>query len=80
MAYARIEVRKLSPHVGGEVHGVDLARLLDDTTLQEVRRALHDRGVIFFRDQRITVEQQTTAASSTMPCGTTIRSDGTGTA
>ena len=58
MAYQRIEVRKLSPHVGGEIHGVDLARGLDEPTFQEVRQALLDSGVIFLRDQRITVEQQ----------------------
>ena len=57
MAYERIEVRKLSPHVGGEIHGADLARGLDERTFQEVRQALLEHGVIFFRDQHITVDQ-----------------------
>jgi taurine dioxygenase len=55
---AVITVSPLSPHVGAEVHGVDLGRPLDGAGFETVHRALLDHGVIFFRDQRLTIEQQ----------------------
>jgi hypothetical protein len=53
-----IRIEKLTPHVGAEVRGVDLAQPLDARTFQQVHDALIDNGVIFFRDQRLTPEQQ----------------------
>jgi len=53
-----IEIRKLTPHIGAEIHGVDLSRPLDAATFDAVRGALMDHSVIFFRDQDITVDQQ----------------------
>jgi taurine dioxygenase len=50
-------VEKLTPIIGGEVHGVDLSRPLDERTFKEVHAALTENQVIFFRDQRLTVEQ-----------------------
>jgi hypothetical protein len=32
MTYTPLRVEKLTPHVGAEVHGVDLARPLDERT------------------------------------------------
>jgi taurine dioxygenase len=52
-----LEVRPISGALGAEVHGVDLARL-DDAGVAGVRQALLDHGVIFFRDQRLSPEQQ----------------------
>lgn len=54
--YERITVRKATPTVGAYVGGVDLARI-DDETLAEVRRALNEHCVIFFRDQTLTPEE-----------------------
>jgi len=56
-AYHRLTLQPLSPTVGAEISGVDLARTLDDATLAELRRALLEYKVIFFRDQDITTEQ-----------------------
>jgi taurine dioxygenase len=53
----RLTLRPLSPTVGAEVDGVDVAAPLDDETLAELRRALLDYKVIFFRDQHVTTEQ-----------------------
>jgi taurine dioxygenase len=53
MAARAIEIRKLTPHIGAEIHGVDLASL-DEPTYRQVRDALVEHGVIFFRDQQIT--------------------------
>jgi taurine dioxygenase len=55
--YRRLTLRPLSPTVGAEVDGVDVAAPLDDETLAELRRALLDYKVIFFRDQHVTTEQ-----------------------
>jgi taurine dioxygenase len=58
MAHAPIRIEKLTPHVGAEIHGVDLARPLDEQTFKEIHGALVDHGVIFFRDQHLTPDQQ----------------------
>ncbi len=50
--YRRIRVTPYGPALGGEVRGVDLARGLDPETCAEVRRALLDRQVLFFKSQR----------------------------
>jgi taurine dioxygenase len=43
--------------VGAEIDGVDLARPLSADTVDEIRHALFEFGVVFFRDQEITPEQ-----------------------
>jgi taurine dioxygenase len=58
MGYQAIRVEKLTPHVGAEVHEVDLSHPLDERTFKEVHDALVDNGVIFFRDQHLTPDQQ----------------------
>jgi taurine dioxygenase len=58
MSYTSIRMEKLTPHVGAEIHGVDLARPLDEQTFKDVHGALVEHGVIFFRDQHLTPEQQ----------------------
>ena len=50
-------IHPLTPVIGAEVSGVDLDRL-DDHTFTQIQHALTDHGVIFFRDQDITVESQ----------------------
>ena len=57
MAYRNIETRPISGALGAEIHGVDLAEPLDEANFAEIREALHDHLVIFFRDQTITPEQ-----------------------
>lgn len=52
-----IEIRKLTPHIGAEIHGVDLSGPFDDRQIAAIRRALLDHLVIFFRDQKMTIEQ-----------------------
>ena len=58
MTYASIQVEKLTPHAGAEVRGVDLSQPLDEATFKEIHAALIDNGVIFFRDQHLTPDQQ----------------------
>jgi taurine dioxygenase len=57
MNYRHITVYKLSPNIGAEIGGIDLSRPVAPETLAEVRDALTENQVIFFRDQRITIDQ-----------------------
>ena len=53
-----IEIVPLTPAIGAEVRGVDLARPLVPGTVRALEEALLEHLVIFFRDQDITPEQQ----------------------
>jgi taurine dioxygenase len=57
MAYQTIEVKKLTPHIGAEISGVDLSRPLGNQQFQEVHDALMENLVVFFRDQHLTHDQ-----------------------
>jgi alpha-ketoglutarate-dependent taurine dioxygenase len=48
---ATITVEPLTTTIGAEIGTVDLAHDLDDDTIAEVRQALLDWKVVFFRDQ-----------------------------
>jgi len=62
MTYRLIRVEPVSPHVGAEVSGVDLARPIAADVFTEIRRAFGQYGVVFFRDQDLTPEQHVTFA------------------
>ena len=49
-----LQLSPLAPALGAEIDGVDLSRTLDDGAVSEIRRALLQYGVVFFRDQNIT--------------------------
>lgn len=51
-----IQVRRIGPHIGAEIAGVDLAAL-DDDTFAGLYQAWLDHAVIVVRDQRITPAQ-----------------------
>jgi alpha-ketoglutarate-dependent taurine dioxygenase len=53
----RLDVRPLSAHTGAEIHGVDLTRPLDATTVAEIRAALVQWKVVFFREQHLDHDQ-----------------------
>ena len=55
--YRHLEVQPIAGALGAEIRGVDLSRHLSDDVFEEVRGALHDHLVIFFRDQTLTPEQ-----------------------
>ena len=48
-----ISVKPLTPTIGAEIAGVDLRDDLDASTVEQIRDALHQHLVIFFRDQDI---------------------------
>jgi taurine dioxygenase len=57
MRNSQIEVRPISGTIGAEIHGVDVSQHLDDKTIGDIRKALLDHCVIFFRDQKLDVPQ-----------------------
>lgn len=58
-----MEVKPVSPVLGAVVNGVDLSIPVDDATASALRDAWHRHGVLFFRNQKMTDEQQLDAAS-----------------
>jgi taurine dioxygenase len=52
-----LEIRPITGAVGAEICGIDLAEPINDESLNVIRRTLAERGVVFFRDQRLTPEQ-----------------------
>ena len=52
-----IEIRTLTPTIGAEISGVDLAGPMTNQEFDAVHQALLDHCVIFFRDQVMTIDQ-----------------------
>lgn len=63
MSFKIIEVERRSPHLGAWISGIDLTQNLDDDTIAEIRRALIEFHVIFFRNQPISGEQHLALAA-----------------
>ena len=61
--YRRITVEPIAGALGAEIGGVDLAAGLNDDTVAEVRRALLEHQVVFFRGQDLTPAGQMAFAS-----------------
>ncbi len=55
--YRTIDVEPLTPALGAEIAGVDLAAGPSEEQMAELRRALGEHSVIFFRDCPLTPEQ-----------------------
>jgi taurine dioxygenase len=53
-----IDVRPLSPLIGAEIGGLDLAKPLSDEAVATVRSTLNQYHVVFFRDQDLSPEHQ----------------------
>ena len=55
--YRTFEVAPLTPHIGAEVAGVDLAGTLSNERAQDIHDAWMDWKVLVFRNQRLTRDQ-----------------------
>ena len=62
MTDASIRVEAVAGALGAQIHGVNLSEPISDETFGEVRKALHEHLVIFFRDQHLTTGQHYTFA------------------
>jgi alpha-ketoglutarate-dependent taurine dioxygenase len=56
--YRQVTVAPVAGACGAVVGGVDLASNLDDEVIAEIRRAVLDHHVVFFRGQRLSPHQQ----------------------
>lgn len=56
VGYQAITVTPYSPTIGAKIGNVDLTQPLSDQELTEIRRALTDHLVLFFRDQKLEFE------------------------
>ena len=54
----RLTIVPTGAALGAEIRGVDLGRALDQETFRRIEDAFNQHGVIYFRGQDITVEQQ----------------------
>ena len=57
MRRSQIEVRPIAGAIGAEIHNVDVSKDLDEDTIANIRRALLDHCVIFFREQKLDAER-----------------------
>ena len=57
MRNTTLEIRPIAGALGAELHGVDLSGDLTDAIVAEIRQALLDHLVIFFRDQDLPPER-----------------------
>lgn len=57
MRNSHIEVMPIAGALGAEIGGVNVAEDLDDAVIREIRQALLDHGVIFFREQNLSRER-----------------------
>ncbi len=57
MRNSEIAVHPIAGGIGAEIHNVDVGQDLDERTIGDIRKALLDHCVIFFRDQTLTAEQ-----------------------
>jgi taurine dioxygenase len=55
--YDTIAIEKLTPIIGAEIDGIDLAQPLGNRQIDELHRALAENLVIFFRDQQLSEDQ-----------------------
>jgi len=55
-ALQRLQVRPLSPNVGGVIENIDLNAEIEDELIAEMRTALGIYGVIFFENQKLNPE------------------------
>lgn len=53
-----MKFQNASAPLGAEISGIDLAHSVDDATFRQIEDLFHDRGVIVFRDQHLTDQQQ----------------------
>jgi taurine dioxygenase len=53
-----VKIHNSNAPLGAEILGLDLAQPLDDASFRQIEDLFHDRGVVVFRDQRLTDDQQ----------------------
>lgn len=52
-----MKVTKVGGYIGADISGVDIANCKNEQTFDEIKKALYEHGVIFFRDQKLSLNQ-----------------------
>ncbi len=60
MSYATIEVKPVTPRLGAEISNIDLTTTLSNRQVEDLHTALAEHQVLFFRDQKLSLDQQKT--------------------
>jgi alpha-ketoglutarate-dependent taurine dioxygenase len=68
-AYRAITVKRCSPRIGAEIGNIDLTQPLSELELSELKRAFTENLVIFFRNQKISFQDQARLAEYFGPVG-----------
>lgn len=55
---SHFEIKHLAPFVGSEISGLDLSKPIASETFAELRKLWLERKVLFFRDQKLTPDEQ----------------------
>src|ERR1700679_2806772 len=58
MSYATIQVKPVTPRLGAEISDIDLTAALTNQQVEDMHTALAEHQVLFYRDQKINLEQQ----------------------
>ena len=69
VTYDAISVTPASPHIGAEIGNIDLTKPLSDAQLVQLKAAFTQYQVLFFRDQKISFDDQIRVASAFGPLG-----------
>ena len=69
MGYTAITVKPISPRIGAEIGNIDLTKPLPNQQVSELHEAFIQYQVIFFREQKISHEDQIRVASYFGPLG-----------
>lgn len=62
MSYETLTVEPLTPHIGAEIGNIDLTKPLSNHEVDELHQAFAEFGVIFFRDQPISLDDHVALA------------------
>ena len=54
----KINIQPVPGNVGVEIQGVDLTKKVPESLFEEIREAFIENGLIFFRNQNLTPEDQ----------------------
>jgi taurine dioxygenase len=60
MSYATIQVKPVTPRLGAEISNIDLTATLSNQQVEDLHTALAEHQVLFFRDQKLSLDQQKT--------------------
>ena len=71
----RLDVVPTSKPVGAEIRGIDLSRELPEEAISQIRSALDDYGMVYFRGQHLTPQQQTTLSRRFGPLHKHVRQE-----